>query len=73
MTKQTNKQEKPAKAKKTHNIKQFGQGVFQLFVVGSIGFMAYIVITGMSNPIAQALTAPALIWAGLVLVNRFTK
>lgn len=59
--------------KKVNNIKEFTNGIFSLFVVGSVGYMAFIIWAGLDDPISKALTAPALIWAGLVLVNRFTR
>lgn len=59
--------------KKDNNRKEQILGILQLFVVASILFMAYIVIQGLDDPISKALTAPALIWAGLVLVAKFTK
>lgn len=59
--------------KNINSKKQTAEGVLNLLVVASIGFMGFIVITGLDDPISKALTAPALIWAGLVLVNRFTR
>lgn len=69
----TNKNNKPAKVKKNINLKSKTNGILQLFVVASIGFMGFVILTGLDDPISKALTAPALIWASLVLVQRFTK
>lgn len=68
-----NKETKTEKVKKDYQLKAKVRGILELFVVASIGFMAYVVITGLDDPVSKALTAPALVWAGLVLVNRFTK
>lgn len=68
----TNK-EAPKAEKKDRQLGNRAMGIFQLFVVGSIGFMSYIVFMGMQDPVSQALTIPALLWAGGVLVQRFTK
>lgn len=59
--------------KKINNIKDFTNGVFSLFVVGSVGYMSFIIWSGLEGNLPKLLTAPALIWASLVLVNRFTK
>ena len=59
----------PTKTKSDINV----VGILELFVVGSIGFMAFIVINGLEDPISKALTLPALIWAVMKLVTKFTK
>lgn len=48
-------------------------GILELFVCASIGFMAFIVITGLEDPISKLLTVPALVWAAVKLVTKFTK
>lgn len=68
-----NKKNKAAKSKKDRQLKQKTTGILQLFVVASIGFMAFIVITGLDDVVSKVLTVPALLWAALVLVQRFTK
>lgn len=60
-------------SKKVNNIKDKTNGVLQLFVVGSIGYMAFIIWSGLDDPISKLLTAPALAWAALVLIAKFTK
>lgn len=59
--------------KKIKNIKDFQMGIFSLFVVGSVGWMSFIIWSGLDGNLPKVLTAPALIWASLVLVNRFTR
>lgn len=59
--------------KKMNNVKDFANGVFSLFVVGSIGYSSFIIWSGLDGNLPKLLTAPALIWAALVLVNRFTR
>ena len=67
------KQTKAEKPKKDYKLKEKTSGVFNLFVVVSIGFMAYMVILGTSDIVNYVLTAPALIWATVQLVVRFSK
>lgn len=71
MAKSTNT--KTPKVKKNYNLKQKTTGIAELFVIASIGFMAYVVILGVADPISKALTVPAIVWAALRLVTHFTK
>jgi hypothetical protein len=67
------KQTKAEKPKKDYKLKEKTNGVFTLFVVASIGFMAYMVILGTEDVVSKVLTAPALVWAVIQLVIRFSK
>lgn len=48
-------------------------GILQLFAIASVLFMAYIVIMGVDDIIAKAMTIPALIWVTIILVTKFAK
>lgn len=48
-------------------------GALELFVVCSIGFMSFIVITGLEDVVSKLLTIPALVWAVMKLVTKFTR
>lgn len=65
--------DKTNKVRKNYNIKQKTTGIAELFVIASIGFMAYVVILGVDDPISKLLTLPAVVWAALRLVLHFTK
>lgn len=48
-------------------------GMLELFVVASASYMAYIVILGTEGLTPKVLTAPALIWVVVKLVQKFMK
>lgn len=48
-------------------------GALELFVVLSIAYMAFVVITGLDDVVSKVLTAPAVAWAVFKLVQRFVK
>lgn len=63
----TKKKFDKAKAKSAFN------GVAMLFVVASITFMSVIIYMGTDDLVSKALTAPAVAFAALELVKRFSK
>lgn len=63
-------QETPKKSK-SYKLKTVG--IMQLFVIVSIAYMAYVVILGTDGIVPKVMCAPALIWATLILVLRFTN
>lgn len=67
------KKPKEPKERKKHNYKNAFNGVGMLFVVASIGFMSGIIYLGTDDYISKLLTVPAVIFAALELVKKFTK
>lgn len=61
------------KAKKTNKSDINVVGILQLFAVASVLFMAYIVNMGLDDVVSKLLTIPALIWAVVVLLGKFSK
>jgi len=59
--------------KKNIKLKATTQGILELFVVCSIAYSTTVIALGTEGYVSIALTAPAVLWAGLVLVRRFTK
>lgn len=48
-------------------------GTLQLFTVVSIGYMSYVVILGTDGIVPTIMSAPALIYASVVLVKKFNN
>ena len=59
--------------KKTNNIKSVIIGIMELFVIVSIAFMSFVVITGIQDMIAKLITLPAILWAVYKMIIKFTK
>ena len=59
--------------KKTNNIKSVIIGIMELFVIVSIAFMSFVVITGMQDTIAKLIALPAILWAVYKMIIKFTK
>jgi flagellar basal body-associated protein FliL len=55
------------------DVKTFIIGVGSLLVIASIAAMVAIIWLGTDGVISRLLTVPAMIFAALQLVNRFTK
>lgn len=65
--------EKVKTSKKMDKAKVAMNGVAMLFVVASIAFMSVIIYMGTDDLTSKALTAPAVAFAVLELVKRFSK
>jgi hypothetical protein len=65
--------EKVKTSKKLDKAKVAMNGVVMLFVVASIVFMSVIIYMGTDDLVSKALTAPAVAFAALELVKRFSK
>jgi len=63
----------PKTTKSTNTSKSQIMGILQLFVVASVSFMGNVVLMGVDDIIAKAMTLPALIWVAITLVNKFTR
>lgn len=68
-----NSKKEVAPKKKNIKLKATTQGILELFVVCSIAYSTTVIALGTEGYISVALTAPAVLWAGLVLVKRFTR
>lgn len=69
MAKNNNKAEK---AKKNINLTG-AKGILELLVIASIGFMSFIVLTGLDDTMSKLLCVPALVWAVVKLIYKFAK
>ena len=63
------KAEKPKKNKTMPKVEQ----VFNLFVVASIAWLSFIVLSGLEDPLRYFLAAPAIAWAVLTLIRQALK
>lgn len=59
--------------KKVRNYNTKVTGVMQLFVIASVAYMGYVVILGTDGIAPKVMTIPALIWATVLAIQKFTK
>lgn len=64
-----NKAEKQVEEETSYN----KVALLELFVVASIAYMSVVIWMGTDGYEAKALTAPAVIWATLKLIQKFSK
>lgn len=64
-----NKAEKPAKKKTSYNV----VSLLELFVIVSVAYMTVVIYMGTEGLEPKIMTAPAVVWAAVKTLIRFSK
>ena len=60
-------------SKKSYNIKSNTVGILQLFVIASISYSTYVVALGVDGWIPKLMLVPQVLWAAMLLLQKFTN